>query len=154
MLAYWNNTFYLEYLSNPVGEHVPPGQTLLMTSKDGVSWSDPVVIFPPYKVPDDTTKGDYPGVAEDLYAVMHQRMGFYVSAKRVFTGTGILRHSTGCQDDPNDGNGIGRVVREVKIMTPRSAPFTLYGILKAGTARSPTTRCIPTAKTRALAPPR
>ena len=27
MLAYWNNTFYLEYLSNPVGEHIPPGQT-------------------------------------------------------------------------------------------------------------------------------
>ncbi|MCK7539934.1 MAG: hypothetical protein MZV63_58030 [Marinilabiliales bacterium] len=32
MLACWNNTFYLEYLSNPVGEHVPPGQTLLVTS--------------------------------------------------------------------------------------------------------------------------
>ncbi|MDB5247252.1 MAG: six-hairpin glycosidase, partial [Segetibacter sp.] len=22
MIAYWNNTFYVEYLSNPVGEHV------------------------------------------------------------------------------------------------------------------------------------
>src|SRR5688572_27047586 len=33
MLAYHNNTFYLEYLSNPVGEHVQPGQTLLSTSK-------------------------------------------------------------------------------------------------------------------------
>src|SRR6185503_3247302 len=32
MLAYWNNTFYLEYLSNPVGEHVAPGRTLLQTS--------------------------------------------------------------------------------------------------------------------------
>ena len=35
MLAYWNNTFYLEYLSNPVGEHVPPGQTWLQSSRDG-----------------------------------------------------------------------------------------------------------------------
>src|SRR5581483_2227455 len=35
MLTYWNNTWYLEYLSCPVGEHVPPGRTLLMTSKDG-----------------------------------------------------------------------------------------------------------------------
>ena len=34
-LAYWNNTFYFQYLSDPVGEHVPPGQTLLCTSKDG-----------------------------------------------------------------------------------------------------------------------
>src|ERR1700754_2811828 len=44
MLAYWNNTFYLEYLSNPVGEHVPPGQTLLQTSKDGYAWSKPVIL--------------------------------------------------------------------------------------------------------------
>jgi len=51
MLAYWNNTFYLEYLSNPVGEHVAPGRTLLQTSKDGYNWSTPVVIFPPYKIP-------------------------------------------------------------------------------------------------------
>src|SRR6266498_4390063 len=45
MLAYWNNQFYLQYLSNPVGEHVPPGRTLLMTSKDGYHWSDPTIIF-------------------------------------------------------------------------------------------------------------
>src|SRR5262245_4429425 len=38
MLAYWNNTFYLEYLSDPVGEHVPPGQSFLQTSKDGYNW--------------------------------------------------------------------------------------------------------------------
>ncbi|MFC7667717.1 hypothetical protein ACFQT0_10215 [Hymenobacter humi] len=25
MLAYWNKQFYLQYLSNPVGEHEPPG---------------------------------------------------------------------------------------------------------------------------------
>jgi hypothetical protein len=49
MLAYWNNSFYLEYLSNPVGEHVAPGQTLVQTSKDGYNWSKPVVIFPHIK---------------------------------------------------------------------------------------------------------
>ena len=32
MMAYWNNTFYLHYLSDPSGEHIPPSQTLLMTS--------------------------------------------------------------------------------------------------------------------------
>ena len=35
MLAYWNGKFYLEYLSNPIGEHVPPGQTFVITSADG-----------------------------------------------------------------------------------------------------------------------
>lgn len=81
MLAYWNNTFYLEYLSNPVGEHVPPGQTLLLTSADGKKWSEPVIVFPPYKVPDGTKKPDLDNVAKDLYSVMHQRMGFYTSKK-------------------------------------------------------------------------
>src|SRR5687768_8336013 len=56
MLAYWNNAFYLEYLSDPVGEHIPPGQTLLQSSKDGYNWSYPVVIFPPYKIPDGFVK--------------------------------------------------------------------------------------------------
>src|SRR3954465_11815476 len=41
MLAYWNNTFYLEYLSDKVGESVPPGQTLLLSSKDGYTWTKP-----------------------------------------------------------------------------------------------------------------
>ena len=113
MLTYWNNTFYLEYLSNPVGEHVPPGQSFLLTSKDGYHWSSAVVAFPPYKVPDGTAKAGYNGVAKDLTAVMHQRMGFYISAKNrllMFAYYGIV---LGPKDDPNDGNGIGRVVREI-----------------------------------------
>ena len=79
MMAYWNNTFYVEYLSDKVGESIPPGQTLIITSKDGNNWSKPAVIFPPYKIPDGTTKEDHPGVAKNLYAVMHQRMGFYTA---------------------------------------------------------------------------
>src|ERR1700754_1406538 len=82
MLAYWNNTFYVEYLSDKVGESVPPGQTLLMTSKDGETWSKPTVVFPQYKIPDGTTKEGHPGVAKDLYSVMHQRMGFYTSKSK------------------------------------------------------------------------
>jgi hypothetical protein len=113
MLAYWNNTFYLQYLSNPVGEHVPPGQTFLQTSKDGYNWSKPAVVFPLYKVPDGTTKEGRTVVAKDLYAVNHQRMGFYVSKSgRLLTLAyyGLIMEPG---DDPNDGNGIGRVVREV-----------------------------------------
>src|SRR4030042_550547 len=113
MLAYWNNTFYLEYLSNPMSEHVPPGQTLLVTSKDGYSWSKPVVIFPPYKIPDGTKKEGRSEVAKDLYAVMHQRMGFYVSTDNRLLVLAYYGICLGAGDDPNDGNGIGRVVREI-----------------------------------------
>jgi hypothetical protein len=114
MLAYWNGTFYLNYLSNPVGEHIPPGQTLLQTSKDGEKWLEPVVIFPPYKIPDGTVKKDHPGVAKNLYAVMHQRMGFFVSKNNKLLTLGFYGIVLDAKDDPNDGNGIGRVVREVQ----------------------------------------
>lgn len=113
MLAYWNNTFYVEYLSDKVGESVPPGQTLLMTSKDGETWSKPTVVFPQYKIPDGTTKEGHPGVAKDLYSVMHQRMGFYTSKSKRLLVLGFYGICLDGHDDPNDGLGIGRVVREV-----------------------------------------
>lgn len=113
MLAYWNNQFYLEYLSDKVGESVPPGHTLLTTSKDGYSWQKPMVIFPKYKIPDGTTKPGVKGVAKDLYAVMHQRMGFYVSKSNRLLVMGFYGIVLAAHDDPNDGKGIGRVVREV-----------------------------------------
>jgi len=114
MLAYWNKKFYLEYLSDSVSESVPPGQTLLLTSEDGYQWSKPIIIFPPYKIPDGTTKEGHPGVAKDLYAVMHQRMGFYVSKHNRLLVLGFYGICLDPHDDPNDGKGIGRVVREIK----------------------------------------
>ena len=79
MLAYWNGKFYLEYLADEVGEHIPPSQTFLQTSEDGYTWSDPEILFPIYKVPDGFTKPGRTDVAKDLTAIMHQRVGFYVS---------------------------------------------------------------------------
>ncbi|MBL7968345.1 MAG: exo-alpha-sialidase [Prolixibacteraceae bacterium] len=113
MLAYWNDRFFLEYLSDSVGEHVPPGQTLLVTSKDGYNWSKPAVIFPKYKVPDGTTQPGETAVAKNLYAVMHQRMGFYISDDSRLLAFGYYGICLNPQDGPNDGNGIGRVVREI-----------------------------------------
>jgi len=113
MLAYWNNAFYVEYLSDKIGESVPPGQTLLITSKDGAAWSKPTLIFPQYKIPDGTTKEGHPGVAKDLYAVMHQRMGFYTAKSKRLLVLGFYGICLDAHDDPNDGKGIGRVVREV-----------------------------------------
>jgi hypothetical protein len=115
MLAYWNNKFYLEYLSDSISESVAPGQTLLLTSKDGYNWGKPVIVFPPYKIPDGTekeTEKDGKLVAHNLYSVMHQRMGFYVSAKNRLLVLAYYGISMNDRDAPNDGKGIGRVVRE------------------------------------------
>lgn len=114
MLAYWKNTFYLEYLSNPVGEHIAPGQTLLQSSKDGYNWSAPVVIFPPYKIPDGYVKEGRKDTAHNSYAVMHQRIGFYTSSSKKLYALAYYGIALGKKDDPNDGNGIGRVIREIK----------------------------------------
>jgi hypothetical protein len=114
MLAFWNNTFYVEYLSNPIGEHIPPGQTLLQSSPDGYTWSNPVVIFPPYKLTDGTVKEGRKDSAKNTFAVMHQRIGFYTSKNKKLFALAYYGIVLGQKDDPNDGNGIGRVIREIK----------------------------------------
>jgi hypothetical protein len=96
MLAFWNGKFYLEYLSNPAGEHIAPGQTLLVTSPDGRAWSKPNVVFPIYKLP----KGNP--------AMMHQRMGFYVAPD----GRLLVLAFYGQSPNPFGMGGVGRVVRE------------------------------------------
>ena len=103
-LAYWNGNFYLQYLSNPVDEHIAPGQTLLATSPDGRHWSAPGIIFPPYKAP--------PGVKipEGYHGyMMHQRMGFYVAPDGRLLTLAFYGHT----EDPFQEGGIGRVVREI-----------------------------------------
>jgi len=113
MMAYWKNTFYVEYLSDKVGESIPPGQTLVVTSKDGNTWTKPFVVFPQYKVPDGTKKEGHEGVAKNLIAVMHQRMGFFTSKSNRLFVLGFYGICLDEKDDPNDGQGIGRVIREV-----------------------------------------
>ncbi|WP_437919057.1 six-hairpin glycosidase [Sphingobacterium sp. LRF_L2] len=113
-LAYWNNRYYLQFLSNPVGEHIAEGKTLLLTSKDGYNWSTPMELFPPYLVPEGFTKpGRTDKAGKDLYAIMHQRMGFYTAKNGKLLTIGYYGVALDAKDDPNDGNGIGRVVREI-----------------------------------------
>ncbi|MEO8028256.1 MAG: exo-alpha-sialidase [Bryobacteraceae bacterium] len=96
MLAYWNGKFYLEYLSNPFGEHVAPGQTLVTTSVDGRTWDMPKQVFPIYLL------------KEAGMAMMHQRMGFYVAPN----GRLLVLAFYGQAPNPFGEGGIGRVVRE------------------------------------------
>lgn len=113
MMAYWNGKFYMHYLSNPVDEHVGGGRTLLQTSEDGYNWSAPEILFPVYPVPDGFTKEGMDQKASNASAVMHQRVGFYVSKSGKLLAIGNYGVALHPKDDPNDGNGIGRVVREI-----------------------------------------
>lgn len=97
MLAYWNNRFWIQYLSGPVHENKGHGQTLILSSADGVNWDKPVVAFPPYRMPDGTP------------AMPHQRMGWFVAPNGRLLTLGFF----GIPNHPNDGRGIGRLVREV-----------------------------------------
>jgi sialidase-like protein len=102
-LAYWNGTFYQQYLSNPVDEHIAPGQTLITTSSNGMDWKKPIVVFPPYEPPAGTKMPS----GSNGY-MMHQRMGFYVAPKGRLLVSAFYGHA----EDPFRHHGIGRVVRE------------------------------------------
>lgn len=114
MMAYWNGRFYVHYLSDPSDEHIPPSHTNLQTSADGYHWTSPVVLFPEYKVPEGYTKEGRTDKAHNLIAIMHQRVGWYISSEGRLFALGNYGVALDKKDDPNDGNGIGRVIREVK----------------------------------------
>ena len=97
MLAWWRGRFYLEYLSAPRNEHDPSTATSLTTSTDGRAWDPPRIVFPAFALPDGTK------------TITHQRMGFYVSPSDRLLA--LAFH--GKAPSPNDGTGIGRVVREL-----------------------------------------
>ncbi|MDZ7765878.1 MAG: hypothetical protein U5K00_15930 [Melioribacteraceae bacterium] len=111
-LAYWNGKFYYQYLSGLVQEHTPPTRTSILTSEDGVNWSRPRVVFPVYELP-EIKKTDI-HIPQGMYAVMHQRMGFYISPNGKLLTSGFYSYCENPQHSPNVGNGLGRVVREVK----------------------------------------
>ncbi len=113
MMAYWKGKFYIHYLTDPRHEHEAPGKTMLQTSADGYTWTAPIELFPEYPVPEGWTKeGKAFPPAHNLKAVMHQRVGWYEDSS-VLLATGSYGICLTIKDDPNDGNGIGRVARRV-----------------------------------------
>ena len=127
MLTWWNGKFYMHYLTDPRHEHEAPGKTMMQTSTDGYTWSQPMELFPEYPVPEGWIKESRPDLpaAHNLKAVMHQRVGWYVASSSgmsrlsrdkqnsVLLATGSYGICLTMKDDPNDGNGIGRVARRV-----------------------------------------
>ena len=115
-LVYWRNRFYLEFLSDLRGEHVPPGRTVLATSKDGRVWSNPQIAFPPYVLPAIKRHFDELGdvdIPEGTYSVMHQRMGFYIAPNGRLLVSAFYSFCPTPRRGPNNGQGLGRVIREV-----------------------------------------
>ena len=110
-LAYWNGKFYLEYLSGLYEESAPPTRDMLMTSVDGRHWSNPVVVFPEYNLP-EIHDGKFT-IPAGTKAVMHQRMAFYIAPNGKLLVSGFYGYAATPRHSPNSGNGLGRVVREI-----------------------------------------
>lgn len=115
LLAYWNGQFLLQYITCPVGENCPPSRTMLVRSRNGVEWTEPVTLFPPYPIlaGDVYRDDDVNAVSPGTYAMMHQRSGFYISGSGRMLCLGFYGITPHPDRMPNDGRGIGRVVREL-----------------------------------------
>ena len=104
MICYWQNKFWVIYESGPAHEHQEPCYALVTWSEDGRKWHKPQTIFPAEK---------FRNRKEDnkvKYSLSHQRMNWYVASDGRLIACGFH----GMPDTPNDGKGIGRVVREIK----------------------------------------
>ncbi len=110
-LSFWKGKFYLQFLQGEIQEHTPPTRIALTTSQDGIHWSVPKILFPPYDLPDINDDGEY--IPAGTQAVMHQRMGFYQAPNGKLLGLGFYGYCTSPRRSPNTGNGIGRVVCEI-----------------------------------------
>jgi hypothetical protein len=111
-LAYWNGKFFLHYLAGLVQEHTPPTRTMLLTSADGRTWTNPKVLFPEYALPTINEEEDV--IPAGTKSVMHQRMGFFVAPNGKLLAFGFYGFAATPRRSPNAGNGLGRVVREIR----------------------------------------
>jgi hypothetical protein len=111
-LVWWSGRFYLQFLGAPRNEHDVPTFTFVCSSADGYSWSPPQTVFPDYRLP--AFKINDLAYPAGRSAVMHQRMGFYVAPNSRLLTLGFYGICPDPQHSPNAGNGVGRVVREIR----------------------------------------
>ena len=117
MLCYWQNKFWVLYESGPAHEHQEPCYAVVTWSENGRNWHKPQTIFPAKKFRNRKENNKL------QYSLSHQRMNWYVAGfpfrERLRNGAPsdgrlIACGFHGMPRAPNDGKGIGRVVREVK----------------------------------------
>lgn len=104
MICYWQGKFWVIYESGPVHEHQEPCYALITWSEDGRNWHKPQTIFPAEKFRNRKENNKL------QYSLSHQRMNWYVASDGRLIACGFH----GMPDTPNDGQGIGRMVREIK----------------------------------------
>lgn len=115
MLTYFNGTFIYEYIGGPNGEHEAPSAVYVSISKDGIHWGKPREAFPSIKVdcfPYIGPKKDWL-ITEQADGIVHHRMGFYTSSDNRLLMTTFYGLSPDSHTAPNNGYGVGRVVREI-----------------------------------------
>lgn len=127
MLTYFHGSFLYEYLSSPESEHEPPSFVLLTRSKDGIHWEKPREAFPPIMVDGAYYSGPK---AECIHTkkvpcIVHHRMGFYTASNGRLLMLTFYGVSPDFHQAPNNGYGVGRVVREVRPDTSMSDIFFL-----------------------------
>lgn len=115
MLAYWQGYFWYEYLAGPKGEHESPSAVYLCRSQDGIHWEKPAEAFPSGDIASEPYRG--PGKeqirGDRVPLVAHHRMGFYTSAGNRLLISSFYGICPNPHVNPNNGYGVGRVIREI-----------------------------------------
>ena len=88
-----------------------------MTSKNGRDWLNPEIVFPEYALPEinytHPQSGETYHLPAGTKALMHQRMGFYVTSDDRLLTLAFYSFCPISRIGPNNGQGPGRVVREI-----------------------------------------
>ena len=115
MLTYFNGSFLCEYLTGPRGEHEAPSAVFMCRSEDGIHWQKPQEAFPAIEVDTKPYRGPKKELlqSEKIACIAHHRMGFYTSSDNRLLMLTFYGVSPDFHMIPNNGYGVGRVVREV-----------------------------------------
>ncbi len=114
--VYFADRFYVQYLVNPKDEHTGAGYSVLASSADGVHWDHFEPSFPIYSIPKceiTDRDGKIHSFDGQSFAIMHQRMSFYLASNGKMLVCGFYGFSPEPWLTPWDTRGIGRVVREL-----------------------------------------
>lgn len=114
--VYFAGRFYVQYLVNPQSEHTGAGYSVLASSVDGVHWDHFEPSFPVYPIPKceiTDRDGKIHAFDGENFAIMHQRMSFYLASNGKMLVSGFYGFSPEPWQTPWDTRGIGRVVREL-----------------------------------------
>lgn len=102
MIGFYRGKFYVSFISNPIHETIAPSKVMISTSNDSKLWDEPKVLFPPYFIDNTNT-----------FANLHHRIGFHTDNNGRFFALAYYGISRNEDDFPNNGYGVGSVIREI-----------------------------------------